>query len=153
MDGLSTRNNLPGDPFLATLAEPVIVDGKMLVEKGTRVRGRVVDVHESGRVKGRAMIKLILTELIRDQKEIAISTRPFMAVAEPSKKRDAGIIAGGSGIGAAVGAITGGKKGAGVGALIGGAAGTGTVLATKGKELEYPPETRLNFTLASAVEI
>ena len=33
------------------------------------------------------------------------------------------------------------------GAIIGGAAGTGTVLATKGKEVEFDSESKLKFTL------
>jgi hypothetical protein len=74
-------------------------------------------------------------------------------VAEATKKRDAAIIGGGAGIGAAIGAITGGGKGAAIGAAVGGGAGTGTVLATKGKEIRYGAETVLTFTLAGAVEI
>ena len=84
---------------------------------------------------------------------MAISTKPFTAVAESTKKRDAGIIAGGAGVGAAIGAIAGGGKGAAIGAAVGGGAGTGTVLATRGKQINYGPETRLLFTLASPVEI
>jgi hypothetical protein len=76
-----------------------------------------------------------------------------MSPSPATKKRDAAIIGGGAGLGAAIGAIAGGKKGAGIGAAVGGGAGTGTVLATKGKELNYPPETRLSFTLASPLEI
>jgi len=154
IDGVSTTKSSPGDHFLASLAEPVIVDGKTVLEKGTKVRGRVVDVKESGRVKGRASIQLTLTEIIRDKgKNVAISTKPFTAVAESTKKRDAGIIAGGAGVGAAIGAIAGGGKGAAIGAAVGGGAGTGTVLATRGKQINYGPETRLLFTLASPVEI
>ncbi len=153
IDGVSTEKSSPGDQFMASLAEPVIVDGKMVLEKGTKVRGRVVDAVESGRVKGRASINLILTHILRSDEDVEISTKSFVAAAEATKKRDAGIIAGGTGIGAAIGAIAGGKKGAGVGALVGGGAGTGTVLATKGKDLHYPPETRLSFTLANPVEI
>lgn len=153
IDGVSTTNSSPGDQFMASLAEPVIVKGKMVLEKGTKVRGRVVDVNPSGRVKGRARIQMILTDIVRDDKNIPVSTKPYLAVAEATKKRDAGVIAGGAGVGAAVGAIAGGKKGAAVGAAVGGGAGTGAVLATKGKELHYPPETRLSFTLASPVEI
>jgi hypothetical protein len=130
-----------------------MVDGKMVLEKGTKVQGRVVDVNESGRVKGRASIRLILTDILIDGKYVEISTKPFIAAAESSVKRDIGIIAGGAGIGAAIGAIAGGGSGAAKGAAIGGGAGTGTVLATKGKELHYPPETRLNFTLAESVEL
>jgi hypothetical protein len=138
---------------MASLAEPVIVDGKMIFEKGMKVRGKVVDVQESGKVKGRASIRLVLTDIVRDGANVPVQTKPFVAVAEDTKKRDAAVVAGGAGVGAAIGAIAGGKKGAGIGALIGGGAGTGTVLATKGKDLTYPPETRLSFTLAIPLEI
>lgn len=61
--------------------------------------------------------------------------------------------AGGAGVGAAIGAIAGGKKGAAIGAATGGGAGTGVVLATKGQEIHYGPETRLNFTLTNSVKL
>ena len=50
-------------------------------------------------------------------------------------------------MGAAIGAIAGGKKGAAVGAAVGGGGGTGVVLATKGKDVEYPAESKIDFTL------
>jgi hypothetical protein len=153
IDGVSTENSSPGDEFTASLAEPIVVNGKTVVESGSKVRGRVVDVEESGRVKGRASISLILTSLAADGRNLSIDTKPFVAVAEASKGRDAAIIGGAAGIGAAIGAIAGGGDGAAKGALIGGGAGTGTVLATKGKDLHYPPETRLNFTLAKPITI
>ena len=80
-------------------------------------------------------------------------TRPYVAEAEATKGRDAGIIAGGAGIGAAIGALTGGKKGALEGGAIGGGAGTAAVLATKGKEVEFGSETRLNFTLDRPAQV
>ena len=153
IDGVGSEKSSPGDEFMASLADPIVIDGKTLVAKGTKVRGRVVDVNESGRVKGRASLRLILTSISPGGKAVAIETKPYVAVAEATKGRDAAIIGGSAGIGAAIGAITGGKKGAGIGAAVGGGAGTGTVLATKGKELNYPPETRLSFTLASPLEI
>jgi hypothetical protein len=153
IDGVSTTKSAPGDQFTASLSEPVIVDGKMVLSKGTKVRGRVTDVQESGRVKGRASIQLRLTEVAAGGDYVEIETKPYTAVAEATKKRDAGIVAGGAGIGAAIGALTGGGKGAAVGAAVGSGAGTGTVLATKGKEIHYGPETRINFTLAGPVEI
>jgi len=153
VDAVSSDKSRPGDSFMATLAEPIVVDGKTVLEKGTRVQGRVVDARESGRVKGRASIELMLTEIVRDGRSLNISTKPYRAVAESTKKRDAAIVGGGAGVGAAIGAIAGGGKGALVGAAIGGGAGAGTVLATKGKEIHYSSETRIPFTLATSVEI
>jgi len=154
IDTVSSDKNRSGDQFQATLVEPVVVDGKTILEKGTRVRGRVLDAKESGRVKGRATVELTLTQVVlKDGKSLNVSTRPYTAVAATAKKRDAAMIGGGAGLGAAIGAIAGGGKGALIGAGVGGGAGTGAVLATKGKEIHYAPETRLLFTLSSPVEI
>ncbi len=154
LQAVSSDKSRPGDQFLASLTEPIIVDGKTVVPKGTKVRGRVVDAKPSGRVKGRASLELTLTEIVRDEgKSISISTKPYTAVAESTKKRDAAVIGGGAGLGAAIGAIAGGGKGAAIGAAVGGGAGTGTVLATKGKEIHFGAEHPLSFALANSIEI
>jgi hypothetical protein len=154
IDSVNSDKNHAGDRFAASLAEPVVIDGKIVLSKGTKVHGRVVEAKESRRVKGRASVELKLTEIVlSDGKSLNISTKTYTAVAPGTKKRDAAIIGGGAGIGAVIGAIAGGGKGAAIGAAVGGGAGTGTVLATKGKEIHYPPETRLQFTLASPIEI
>lgn len=153
IDGLSTDTNSAGDRFLASLADPVVVDGSTLLPKGTKVRGRVIGVEDSGRVNGRASIRLALTDIMQGNRTVAITTDTFTATADSSTTRDAEIVAGSAGVGAVIGAIAGGKKGAGIGAATGGGAGTGVVLATKGKEIRYSPETRLSFTLANSVQM
>jgi hypothetical protein len=153
IDPLSTDTNSAGDRFLASMVESVVIDGTTVLQKGTKVRGRVVGVEDSGRVKGLASIQLVLTDIMQGDRMIAITTDTFGATADSSKTRDGEIIAGGAGIGAAVGAIAGGKKGAAIGAVTGGGAGTGVVLATKGKEIHYGPETRMSFTLAKSVQM
>src|SRR5436309_9586700 len=39
IDGISTTKNAAGDHFLVSLAEPVVVDGKTVLAKGTKLRG------------------------------------------------------------------------------------------------------------------
>jgi len=146
-DGVSSTSD-PGMHFSAALAEPVVLNGRTLLPKGTPLSGRVVDAKESGRVTGRATVSLALTSVVHNGKSVPIETRTYVGVAKSTKKRDAGMIGGGAGVGAVIGAIAGGGKGAATGAAIGGAGGTGVVLATKGAEVHYPPETRLNFTLS-----
>jgi len=153
IDPVSSDTSSPGDRFMASLAESVVINGVTLLEKGTQIRGRVIDAEDSGRVKGRAAIRLSLTNIMQGDKTVAITTQTLAATADSSQTRDTEVIAGGAGAGAVIGAIAGGKKGAAIGAATGGGAGTGVVLATKGKEIHYGPETRLNFTLAKSVEL
>jgi len=153
IDALGTDTSSVGDHFLASLSEPIVVDGRTLLPEGTKVRGRVISVEDSGRVNGVASIQLALTDIMQGDKLIPITTNTFGATADSTKTRDAGIIAGSAGVGAIIGAIAGGKKGAGVGAVTGGGAGTGAVLVTKGKEIRYGSETRLSFTLAESVQM
>jgi hypothetical protein len=153
IDPISSGTNKAGDQFMASLAEPIVVGGQTIAAKGALVNGRIVDAEGSGRVSGKASMRLVLTSIADGAKTYPIVTKPFVAEAETSTKRDAGIIGGAAGIGAAIGAIAGGKGGAAKGAVIGGAAGTGTVLATKGKEVEFGSESRLKFTLEKSASL
>jgi hypothetical protein len=153
IDSLDSGTSSAGDRFMASLAESVVISGATLLQKGTQVRGRVIEAEGSGRVKGRASLRVALTDIVQGDTMVAITTETLTATAKSSTTRDAEIIAGGAGVGAVIGAAAGGKKGAGIGAISGGGAGTGVVLATKGKEIHYGPETRLDFTLTNSVEM
>ena len=150
---VGSDTSAPGSEFSAVLADPVVIDGRTVLEKGAAVVGRVTDVKKSGRVKGRASISLTLTSLVRDNKNIPIATQTYVGVARSTRKRDVAVIGGAAGVGAAIGAIVGGGKGAATGAAIGGAGGTGTVLATRGADVHFPPESRLRFVLANAINV
>jgi hypothetical protein len=152
-DEVSTATSKEGDTFHAALAEPWIVEGHVVAERGDKTIGRVEEVVNPGRVKGRAQLKLVLTELAAGDRRYKIKTEPFVAIAVDNKERDAAIIAGGAGVGAAIGAITGGKKGAAIGAILGGGGGTATVLATPGQSMKIEPETKVNFVLDNDVRL
>lgn len=96
---------------------------------------------------------LALTEVIQDGKTTPIVTNDFVQEAENTKKKDAMVVGGAAAIGSAIGALAGGKNGALGGAAIGGGAGAGTVLETKGKQVEFGSEARLQFTLEKSIGI
>jgi hypothetical protein len=151
--GVGSDTSDPGSTFSGILAAPVVIEGKAVLEKGAAVSGRVTDVKKAGRVKGKASINLVLTSIVHDGKTIPVTTRTYTGVARSTKKRDAAVIGGAAGVGAAIGAIAGGGKGAATGAAIGGAGGTGAVLLTRGDDVHFPPESRLSFVLSNAVEV
>ena len=130
-DGISTEQSSPGDPFIGNLSKDVVVDGLTAFVKGSIVHGRVLEVQEPGRVKGLAQLKLELTSVEHNGKDVPIQTQTYVGIGHHAKKRDAEV----------------------VDTKIREIADGGTVLATQGSQLRYPPETRLLFTLASPVEI
>jgi hypothetical protein len=153
-EGLSTDRNVPGDTFTGTIDQPIVVDGMVIAERGSKVEGRVVASDRGGRVKGVSSLAIELTRLnTSDGQKIAIQTDSFEKHAESSTGSDVAKVGAVTAIGAAIGAIAGGGKGAAIGAATGGAAGTGGVLATRGKSTTLPSETRISFRLRNAVTI
>jgi hypothetical protein len=149
---LSSERNSEGDAFSATLDQPLVVNGLVIAERGSRQMGKVSLMEQSGRVKGRAALNLELVALnTADGQNVAIATETFRHEAESTTGRDvakAGVL---TGIGAAIGAMAGGGRGAAIGAAAGGAAGAGTVLATRGRDARLPAETRISFRLKQPV--
>jgi hypothetical protein len=149
----SDRNRM-GDSFRATLDQPLVVDGAVIAERGSRVEGRVAEVEEAGRVKGVARMALELVRLnTSDGQRVRLQTESFARLGDKDTKKDAIKIGAAAAIGAAIGAIAGGGKGAAIGAATGGAAGTGGVLMTRGSAAEVPAETRISFKLRDPITI
>lgn len=153
-EALSSSRNQTGDSFRATLDQPLVVDGFVIAERGSRVEGRVSEVDAGGRVRG---VSRMAVELVRlttsDGQRVRLQTEGFTKQGEKDTKKDVAKIGAAAGIGAAIGAIAGGGKGAAIGAAVGGAAGTGGVMATRGAAAELPAETRLSFRLREPITI
>ena len=143
---VSSATSRPEEKVLARLREPVRV-GAVVLPEGSELRGHVISVRRSGKVKGRASLSLAFTQLVASGKTYAVGTRRISLLAPETHGKDAKIIGGGAGAGALIGAIADGKSGAAKGALVGGGAGTGVVLATRGKEVSIPAGSRWRVRL------
>jgi hypothetical protein len=151
---LSSARNQTGDSFLATLTDPLVIDGWIIAIRGARLEGRVVDSAQAGRVRGVSYLRISVIRLATaDGQNIRISTEPYVRNGPTSTGTDAAKIGGGAALGAIIGAIAGGGKGAAIGAGAGGAAGAGDVLLTRGKPAEIPVETRVSFKVQDSVVI
>jgi len=154
---VSSESSRVEDAVRAELRQAVALNGSTVLPAGTELSGVVTDAERSGRVKGRARVAYRFDSLRLENERYDVKTAPIAHVAEATKGEDATKIAIGAGAGAALGAILGGGDGAAKGAAIGGAAGTGTVLATRGKEVALGPgaqvSTRLTAPLAVRVKV
>ena len=150
---VDTRRNREGDRFWATLYEPVVAHGVVVLPVGTRFRGHLTAAAPSHRLRGRAVLGLTLDSFLYQGREYRIDTSSTYRDSRSHKKRNIGIIGGGSGFGAAVGAIAGGGVGAAIGAAAGGGAGVAGALITGKKQMSLAAETPLTFTLREQVQI
>lgn len=151
---LNTERNRNGDTFVATLDQPLVVDGFVVAERGARAQGRIVQSLRSGKVEGLATLGVELTQVTTtDGQRVKINTGAYERQADQTRRRDAEKVGGGAALGAIIGAIAGGGKGAAIGAGVGGAAGAGDVMLTRGKAAEILVESRLSFRLKEPVTI
>jgi|GEM_PF-6669613 len=150
-NSLSTLQNAPGEEFEAFLEQPVTMDGEVVIPANARVVGKIVESRPSGKVKGKAFMAIRLDAIEVNKSMVPLQTNTLQFEAQGSGKRDAAIIGGGTGVGALIGGLIGGKKGAAIGAVIGAGGGTAAVLNTAGKEVEFPPETRFQFSTRDAI--
>src|SRR5215813_3948147 len=140
IDRLTSAEARVGDTFRATLEEPITVNDKELYPRGADVTGRVVDVHQSGRLSEPGELDLVLNTVSSGGRTSSLRVTPLVMKGESHGKSNATKIGGGAALGAIIGAIAGGGKGAAVGTVAGGAAGTGAAAATGKREIEIASE-------------
>ena len=121
---ISTDRQAVGDAFAATLDQPIVIDGFVIADKGSNVRGKITSLEAPGRVKGRASISLELSEInTTDGQRVDIHTDTYRNEAASGAKGDAVKV------------------------------GAGAVLATKGEDVRLTSETRLTFRLTENVTL
>jgi hypothetical protein len=153
VEAVDTDNDHSGDVFTATLDSPLVIGKDVVVPRGARFQGRVTSSDPSGRLKGRAYLALTLDSFDLNGQKYVLRTNTVERVSDPHKKRNWMLIGGGSGVGAAIGAIAGGGKGAAIGAAAGAGAGTAGAAATGKMQVRLPAETPLTFSLSKPVPV
>jgi hypothetical protein len=138
---VSTAHSYTGDTFRGTLDVPLVIDGFIIADKGSKVLGKVARAQKTE-------LQLTLVEInTTDGQRVPVETGFFEKRAPGRGGEEMAKIGGGAALGAIIGAIAGGGKGAAIGAGVGGGAGTGAVLLGHGQPALLPAETRLTFQL------
>jgi len=138
-----------GRTFAGTVSQPVSgPEGNVVIPRGARAQLQVVQGESSDSVA-------------LDLRSVTLNGQRYMLTATGGaedqglgkNKRTAKWVGGGALAGTIIGALAGGGKGAAIGALIGGAGGAGAQVLTKGKNLNIPAETELNYKVAQSLQL
>jgi hypothetical protein len=150
---LGSKISQPGDSFSATVADDVMKGGDVVIAKGARAEGTVVDAKPLGKFKGGAVLAIKLDRVRSRWGSYAVETSSISRAEKGKGKRSAAFIGGGAGVGALIGGLAGGGKGAAIGALAGGGAGTAGTAFTGNQQIVLPAESLLTFKLDHSVHI
>jgi hypothetical protein len=132
---VSTKEMVAGDTFTATLAEDVMVDGKVVFPAGSTVNGHIVEAVRPGKTSGRGKMVLAYDSISANGKTYSIDTVGAPIEGKSGTAGDATKVVGGAAAGAILGKILGGSGGdAAKGAAAGAAAGTAAALLTRGPD-------------------
>ncbi|MEO6803545.1 MAG: hypothetical protein ABI197_09925 [Granulicella sp.] len=149
-ESLSASKNEVGDRFSGVLSQPITTAaGARIFDRGTSVSGVVSASKGKGRFKGAGDLAIELTSIGRTR----VSTTDYEAVSKGRGKRTAGIIGGGTGLGALIGGLAGGGKGALIGGLAGAGAGTAGAAYTGGRDVVIPSESNITFRLTDSATV
>ncbi len=176
LNGLSTSVAHDGDPFVASVAEPVYLGGQLILPAGAIVHGQVGNIIKSKRLplfRGQAAMQLTFHSIEVDHREIPVqmsilaiqdsSTKNdgrkrkdikvdegAVVQAKPDIKGDVVTLGLGTGGGAVVGAIFSHVV---RGTVIGLVGGTAYVMVKKGKEVELPTQTTIMVRMDNTVTL
>jgi len=149
---LSSDASHPDQEFTATVAEPIVVDGKIVIQKGTLVRGKVVAAQSTIHFKGEALLRLRLESIEIEGKEYVVHTSAVTRSNIGKDKRSEKAI-GGGGLGGMVGAVVGGGKGTAIGAAAGARTAAKEASGSGNKKVVLRPESTVTFRLIRPVEL
>ena len=170
---LNTKSSKAGDIVYAATVYPIWIQQRLVIPKGSEIRGTLTDVVRPGRIKGKGKLVIRFDDILLPNgvKHDLIAT--FRSIHGPgdeqldrdsesvgtgsSKGEDVGTIAGTAAAGLSIGTIVGavsGRTGTGmaIGAGAGAAAGVAQVLLTRGKDLVVEPGTQFDLELMRSME-
>ena len=144
---LNTASHSSGHTFIVVL-ESALVDKNnvIVIPKGTKVYGKVLESKQAGRLFGHSKMLIELQEIEFNDRRIKINTTNIDVVAKSKQGKDTAkkVLRG-----AAIGGLINGSDGASDGAKV----GVGAAILTRGKATGVPQNTLLDFRLESKIDV
>ena len=153
IDRIDSTENVAGDRFQASLAEPLMVEGNVVAPRDALVYGRLTQSKTSGTFAGRSQLRLELTGIVVNGKMVPIVTGEYEATGKSRGASTAKRTVAGAALGAIIGAAADGGQGAAIGAGAGAGAGATSEVIIGSDQVKIPSETLVDFTLEQEVTI
>jgi type IV secretion system protein VirB10 len=160
---LNTQSSQVGDILYADTTYPIWIQQRLVIPKGSTVRGTVTSVVRPGKIKGKGHLAVRFDDILLPngvKRELVAGFRGIHGPGDESLDRksetvssgsskgtDAGTVIGTSSTGAIIGVIADNGTGAAIGAAAGAAVGLATVLFTRGRDLVLSPGTQFDLEL------
>jgi hypothetical protein len=151
---LSSDKNRPGDTFVGSLAQPIVVDGVVVAHRNQLVYGRVADA-ERARSDRPSRLGLELTAgTLADGSQVPLRSQ-LAGQQGGSTPTDVQVatVATTTATGATIGAIAGWGRGAAIGAGVGAMAGIAGVMMTRNRPTILYPESVVTFAVLEPLTI
>jgi len=150
---VSSKDASVGQKVDGSVANDVVVNGRTVIPKGSKVSLSVASAQASGRLTTPAKLWLKIDSISMNSRTYTVASRWSGQTGRSHNKRNIIAIGGGTALGATIGALAGGGKGAAIGAAAGAGAGTAGAAATGKKDITFPAETKLRFTVKEAFSV
>ncbi|MGA2261527.1 MAG: hypothetical protein ABSH28_08825 [Acidobacteriota bacterium] len=164
---LNTKNTQVGDPFYADTVYPIWIQQRLVVPRGSIIKGTVTEVSKPGAIKGKGRIAIRFESILLPNgverslvanfhgihgpgaEKIDRKTETVEQGGTSNKGADVGTVVGTAGEGAIIGAVAAnqGAVGAGIGAGAGAAAGLAIILLSRDRNLVLEPGVQLDLEL------
>lgn len=145
IDEVDSRKHEVGHRFAVALETDFAHEGNVIAPVGTTLYGKIVDVKQAGRLKGKTHLAVELLAIRLDGRLFPVVSSEYKQVGKKSSgKRSALEILGGAALGALIG-----KDDRAKGAAIGAGVGLGVAAITKGEKISIPRDTLIEFQLGA----
>lgn len=153
IDAVDSRVNHAGEIFHASLEAPIVVDREEVAPRGADVYVRLASAKQAGPLRGKGELNLELVKLEFQGRSYPLVSGTYYLSGTSRGKETAKKVGAGAVLGSVIGAIAGHGAGAAIGAAVGAGASGVYQGMTKGKKVQVPSETKLEFLLEQPVTV
>ena len=105
IDAVNSQQSRLGETFRASVDEPVLVDGQVVVPRGADAITKLVEDQQSGKIEGKTVLTLVLQQVLVNGRMVDLTSGDVSQSSGSRGARSAKVIGGTAALGAIIGAL------------------------------------------------